>query len=84
MDEKVVGSGVLGCDKDRIALGSGYGECLHSCPLDIDSIDLDDVHIVSIDVDVEHGEGGHVDDTESIDLAGHKRELGIQHLIDQG
>lgn len=83
MDEKVVGSGVLGRNKDRVSLGSRDGERLDNCPLDVDSIDLDYVHVVSVDVDVEHGEGRHVDDAETIDLAGHKREFVVQHLIDQ-
>lgn len=82
--EDVVLLGIsLGGDEDRVTLGSGDGEASDLLALNIDTVNLDNLDLVAVNVEVEHGKGRHVDDAETVGLAGNKVELGVLHLVNQ-
>lgn len=83
VQDEVLGGIGSGLDEDRVTLSSSNGEASDDLTLDIDTVDLNDLHLVSVNVEVEHGKGGHVDDAETVGLAGNKVELGIGLLVDQ-
>ena len=82
--EHIIGRGViLGSDQDGIALSSSDIEAGDLGSLNVDTIDLNDLHLMSVNVDVEHSERRHVDDAETVGLAGSELELGILLMVDQ-
>lgn len=83
VDEEVLGGIGSGLDEDRVTLGSGDVEAGDGLALNINTVDLNDLHVVSVNVEVEHGKGRHVDDAETVGFAGDKVELGVGLLVNQ-
>lgn len=83
VQDEVLGGIGSSLDKDRVTLSSSDREAGDDLALDIDTVDFNDLHLVSVNVEVEHGKGRHVDDTKTVGLARDKVELGISLLVDQ-
>lgn len=69
VQRKVGGRVVAGSYKDRVPLRDGDIDDIDVVRLHIDTIDLDDFHVVPVDVEVRGGERSRVDDAKAISLA---------------
>ena len=84
VDNEVIGGVSPGSDQDRVTLSGSDREAGDLLTLDIDTVHLNNLNIVAVNVEMEHGQSRHVDDTETVGLAGNKVELLVEHLVDQG